>query len=337
METSNFFKNGNIYINRVFFYKKMNKNIRKLVFELTKNSRNTTKNISKKTKISQQSVSYSIKQLKKKRLIQGFTSIIDAVKLGFTNIIVGFNYLKFDTQIKKEILEELKNTESVISIQESTHGLDLIVEYSANNLSAFNKTHSEFIHKFHKSLETKFIFPIIVKHKYQRNYLVRKFDDSEIILCGDRKIVNLSKNELSILQILLKNPNSTFVSMCKFTKLSVKSIIKIKKKLERLFLIRGYSCFFNHSRLGINRYLLFLKLSGLSVGEINKLIQYCKSDRNIVELIKIIGEYQIILTIEELQKKDIINELRSMFPIEDYLLVEVENIQKESYLPLINS
>jgi len=315
----------------------MNRNIGKLLFEVYKNSRNTTKNIGKQIKSSQQSVSYSLKQLKKKKIIQGFTTIIDAVKLGFTNVLVGFNYLKFDSQIKKDILEELKNNESVIMIQEATHGLDIVVEYSTKNLSAFNKTHSEFIRKFHSNIETRFIFPIIVKHKYQKNYLVRKFDNSEIILCGDRKITELSEKDFAILKILLKNPNTTYVSMCKSTKLSVKSVIKIKKKLERLLVIRGYSCFFKHSKLGINRYLLLLKISGQGIDEMNKLMRYCRMNRNIIELIKIIGQYQIVLTIEESQKKEIIKELRSMFSIEDYSLIEIENILKESYLPLISS
>jgi len=313
----------------------MNKKIKRALFEISKNSRITTKNLSKQIKTSQQSASYMMKQLRKKKLITGFTSIIDPAKFGYTNVMVGFNYLDFDKHKKKEILETLNARKTIISVQEGIQGMDIIVEYCVKNLSAFNKVHSEIAHKFHKSLETKFIMPVIVKHLFLRKYLIGKLQGIDIIICGDRDPYNISDTELSVLQELMEKPTKSYTDISKSTKLSVKTIMNIKKRLENQIVIKGYSCIPNFSSLGINRYLLFLRLSSQGIGEADRLVEYSRFNKNIVGVAKIIGKFQLMLTVEELeeQKTDIIKELRTNFMVDDYLLVKIASINKENYLP----
>jgi len=82
------------------------------------------------------------------------------VKLGYINVLVGFNIIKPELSLKKEVIEELKQIPEIIAIEEGKEGIDLLVEYSTQNLSAFNKTHSELIYKFFRKLKTTFVFPI---------------------------------------------------------------------------------------------------------------------------------------------------------------------------------
>ena len=312
----------------------MNLKNRKLLFELTRNLRITTKEIGRKTKTTQQSSSYTINQFKKKKIIQHPTTIVDAVKLGFTNVLVGFNYKNFDIQAKRDILEKLKDNNMIISIEESKQGVDLLVEYSAPNLSAFNKQHTELMYKL-KSLETKFIFPVIVRHKYVKNYLVKKLDKKDLVLSGDRALHNLTKKELKVLKALINNPDGKIVSIAKTTNIPVKTIVKIKKDLEKRAIIKGYSCVLNNKKVGINRYILFIKFTSEGINEIKKVVEFAKYNKNIIELTKIIGDYHILLIVEELQETNIINDLRSKFSIEDYFLIKSETIHKKKYLPEI--
>lgn len=312
----------------------MNKKISKLLFELSKNSRITTKELGKQIKTSQQSSSYLIKQLKKKKIIQRNTTIVDAVKLGLTNVVVGLNYLNFDTQVKKEILDEIKSKETIVSIEETKQGADLIIEYASSNLSAFNKTHTELINKFHGDVETKFMFPVIVKHKYLKNYLTRKFDNKDIVLCGDRQVVDLSEVENSVLQALVKQPDEKLIKIAKTTGISVKSVVNIKRKLEKRFIIKGYSCTINHKKLGINRDIIFLKFLSRGIKDIDSFVGYIKYNKNVIKLIKLIGGFHIMLVVEEINETDILKEIRSKFPIDDYMIIKSENILKKKYLPI---
>ena len=154
----------------------MRTKIKKLLFEYSRNSRITTKELGKKIGSSQQSASYLLNSLKNKNFIENEATIIDAVKFGFVSVLVGFNFIKPDNTIKKEIIEELQEVDSIVTIEEGKEGVDLLVEYLSSNLSSFNKTHSEVIYKFYKKLKTAFVFPLIVNYEYYKNYLTKKLD-----------------------------------------------------------------------------------------------------------------------------------------------------------------
>jgi len=135
----------------------MKTKIKKLLFEYSRNSRITTKELGKNIGTSQQSASYLLNSLKKKKLIGEGTTIVDAIKLGFVNVLVGFNFL--NPSLKKDIIDDLMNITAITSIEEGKEGVDLLVEYTTQNLSAFNKIHSELIYKFYKKHRTTFVFP----------------------------------------------------------------------------------------------------------------------------------------------------------------------------------
>jgi len=274
-----------------------------------------------------------INQLSKKKIIQDYNTIVDPIKLGFTNVFVGLNYLVFDAQTKREILGELKKIDSIINIEEGSQGTDLILEYCIYNLSAFNKIHSEAAHKFRKSIETKFIFPVVVKHKYPRSYLINRNNMEELVLCGDRETRRLNEKEMTVLKELTKEPNITYAKLSQKADSAAKTVLNIKKRLEKNLMIRGYDCTFNYKKLGINRQLLFLKLPSIGIKEMSKIIAYCLTHKNIIELVKVIGEYQLFIVTESTEKNHLINELRSIFPIKEYLIVDIDNIVKKSYVP----
>ena len=311
----------------------MEKKIKKAFFELSRNSRITTKELSKKIKTTQQSASYLLNRMKKRRMLTNFNAMIDPARFGLTNVVVGYNFLDFTYKTKKEIWNEFYSCDSVISIQESSFKTDVIVEYSVNNLSAFNKMHSEIIQKFHAVLEPRLILPVIVKHYYDRKYLVKRSTTSDMILCGDRDIYNLSLNEYRVLIQLLKNPVGRYVDIAGQTSISAKTVINIKNKLIKEKIIKGFSCTPNLSNMELNRHIILLKLSGLGIGQTRELNNFCKVNKNIICFIKTIGEFQVMLVVEELQKNNIIRELRSRFMIQDFFMVEVENIRKNQSLP----
>lgn len=311
----------------------MRTKLKKLIFAVVKNSRITTKELSRSLKTSQQSASYLVSQLKKRKQIREYNTIIDSVRLGYTNIIVGFNFLVHESNVKREIISGLKEQNHIIYIEENKEGIDILVEYCVPNLSSFNKAHMEIIHAYHKKLRSKFILPVIVKHKFQKNYLVRKGDDKDIILCGDRNIVQLSETERKALVHMAKEASIKMVSLAQKLQTTAKTAANIKKSLEKKNVIKGYSCILGHNKLGIMRHNIFLEFTSEGVTDIDKFIQYSRQNKNIAEVTKLIGDYHVLLTIEELKSSEILQEIRSMFPIDGYLVAKSEIIHKKTFMP----
>lgn len=312
----------------------MKEKIKKLLFEYSINSRISTKELGKKIRASQQSASYLKNQLIKKKLIQP-TTIVDSVKLGYINVLVGFNFLKPETSLKKEIIDELKQEPAIIQIEEANEGIDIIVIYSISNLSAFNKVHSELVHKNFKKLQTTFVFPMIVSHEFPKNYLVKNPKEVDIVLSGDRTLKELKENETKILNQLIENPSKRLIDLATSLKIPVKTIMRLKKSLERKFIIKGYTSILDNKKLGINRQIIFLRFTSEGMNQVDKFSNFAKFNKNIVQLTKTIGSSQIIIIAENLGNLEIIKDIRTNFPIENYLIAKSEKIHKKTYLPII--
>lgn len=311
----------------------MRKKLKNTVFEYTCNSRITTKELGKKTNSSQQSASYLLKTLKSKKIIKNETLIVDAVKLGYFNTFIGFNYLKLDNQAQKDVIVELKNTKEIVGIEESTEGFDLLIEFSTRNLAALSKIHTKLMYKLDKMIKTFFIFPIITKYRYPKKYLKQIRNVKTKILFEDKKVSNVSKNELIVLKALMKDPRKNLVGLSEETKINIKTVATIRKSLEKKFIVRGYGAVLDNKKLGINRNIIFLRFSGEGLRGINKFVEFGKNHKNVVAISKVIGSSQIIVTVESLNEIEIIKDIRSLFPIESYMIFKSSAIHKQDYLP----
>lgn len=311
----------------------MNTKIKKFLYHISKNSRISTKSLGKEIGVSQQACSYLFKQFEKKKKILNYTAIVDPIKLGFVNIVVGLDFFSFDYSRKREILFELKEIDNIVTIEENSQGVDLLVEFCVPNLSAFNKIYVEIIDKHQQDFKIRFILPVIVKHKFHRNYLSRKKDLHDMILCGDRDLVEMSDSEEKVMMALVEDPTATFVSISKRTGMAIKTISNLKKGLEKKELIKGYSATLENSKLEIMRHHVFLNFASNEIALMDKFLTFVKEHKNIVKFVKLIGEYQVLITVEELRSREVLRDIRELFPVENYLVLKSDKIHKHRYLP----
>jgi DNA-binding Lrp family transcriptional regulator len=311
----------------------MNLRTSKALYKISNNSRITTKELGKAINSSQQSASYLLSQLKTKGMIRFSNAVVDPIRLGLINIIVGIDFLTIDKRKREGAMKILKDTEEIIGLQRANHGVDLVVEYCTKNLSLFNKIHQKINHELHDCIETRFIFPVIVKHKYAKSYLVKKPKEQDIVTCGDREQKNISENERKVLLELIENPDASFTAIAKKTRISPPAIVRIKKKLEKDKVLRGFSCTLGYNKLKINREVIYLSFSSREAKEIERFREYAKNNKNIVELVKIIGKYQAYIVVESKEKIDIMPKLRAIFHINDYLVVDIAKVIKAKYCP----
>lgn len=305
----------------------------KLLYFLTRNARVTTKELGKEMNCSQQSASYLINKLLEEKKILNYQIVVDPAKFGLITIVVLFNYSRFNKKVIAKMLTYLKNNPYVTFLEEVSQGADLLVEYCVPNLSLFNKQNREFLQEFKDYIKLTSIYPVVVRHIYDRKYLIKKPHYDNIILSGDRDIINLNNNQKEVLKILKKNPKETIANISNKIKIDPKTAIKIKKSLEKNKVIRKYSIVSDHESLGIEKKYGFIQLDYEDPKDITKFIEYCKQHPHIKGATKILGTYEIIITIEELNTKKTIKELRKRFNISDYRLIESEQVLKSTWIP----
>jgi DNA-binding Lrp family transcriptional regulator len=309
--------------------------LRKLLFFLSKNARTSTKELAQLLSISQQTASYTIQKLVKEKQIIEFHLVADPAKFGLVNILVLLDYRSFEYQNIIAIKKTLKQNPNVVRIEEVSQGADLLIEYSVPNLSYFNKQHKEFLYQYKDDIKVKEVHVIIVKHHYTKNYLHKKLPENrEIIISGDRDVMLLNDKQETVLKELLQDTINPITSIAKKTKLDPKTVTNIKKWLEKKRIIREYSIILNYDTLEIIREQLFLTLAYEGEHEEKRLLEFCNQHKNITAVTKIIGEYDLLITTERIDKdKPVINEIRRVFHVRDYRILDTQNILKYQFLP----
>ncbi|MBD3209613.1 Lrp/AsnC family transcriptional regulator [Candidatus Woesearchaeota archaeon] len=307
----------------------------RLLFELSKNSHLTTKMIAQLLNISQQSASYTLQKLEKERTIQNYQTVADPAKFGLVNAFLLLNYQRFDHQTTSNIKRHLKQDPNVIRIEETSQGADLLVEYCVPNLSYFNKQHRAFLYEFKDAVRVTEAQVVIVKHLYSKNYLHKRAPDAkETIISGDRESITLNDKQQGVLQALAEEPRATLINVAKKTKLDPKTIVNIRKWLQKRKIIRYYSILIDNDKLDITREHVFITLSHSDRQDEQRFLEYCKQHKNIIALTKTIGPYDLFITTERIKKeKNVINDLRKTFTIRDYRILITDNILKHHHLP----
>lgn len=213
----------------------------KLLFLLSQNCRLSYKQLGSELNQSVQTTAYQVQKLESEGIIE-YKTIIDYITLGYINVLVGFKVKHFSKENRQKAYLLLKKASYILQVYQGDTAYDFIAEIQAKNLSQFNKMHTDFMQHNADLLKTLFVSPIIVKHTYPRNYLVRKNISEDIITLGNRDVLDLDESEFSVLEILQKKPKSSLIYISEETKISIKKVVAIKKRLESKKIIRKYSC-----------------------------------------------------------------------------------------------
>ena len=310
----------------------MGKKTRNILFHLSENARITTKSLGKECQMSQQLASYSIKQLLRRGQIERFTTVVDSAKFGFNNVLVLYNYVNFNKKKIEHAKKILVQDPHVTRVDELAHGADLLVQYTTPNLSFFNKLHGEILEALHSELFLTEIFVVIVRRLDGKKYLSKK-KTKGCILSGDRDPIQLSNTRKRVLTELKKSPRAKITELAEKLQTDVRTVLNAKKYLEQNKIIRKYSVELNYPLLEIRRTSIFIKLESAK-NEIFSFMEFTKKHPNITEVVKLIGQYNLVITIEKFpEDKSIINELRKEFRIAAYRILDCERNLKNTYIP----
>ncbi len=312
------------------------------IYLWSENARISLRELSQHLKKTPQRLKYSLSSLKREGFIKEPYCIFDYSYFGLILFRVYFKSGYISERDKTRIINELYNNPYVVSIYELSGEFDLIVEFACPNSSKFNKELKK-ITTLSIALNEYKIILNIVTHIYQRHYLAKNISlydiKSERIIGGDRERDVFNLKEIIIMKNLLLNPTIRFVELANNSGLNVKTARSIFNNLIKRNIIKGFKYILDINKLNINKTRLFLKLHNLSLERETELMGYLLNTKEIVQANKTVGDWDMELDIESLDKnriRYIIMQIREEFKdlIERFNLIEFYNYYKRSYLPL---
>ncbi len=312
------------------------------LFLISENCRLRIKEIANLNKKSSQRIKYNLKNLERKSLVYNPYLITDYSYFGLILFKVYFKWTYVGDRDKNKIIKELKENEFVAAVYELEGEFDLVVEILSPNPSRFNKTLKKIVADL-PSLGNYRILLNIVTHIYSRKYLIKEEEicsqvPNEIIIGGDREVENFNEKEISIIKILRSNPKTRLSTLAKVTNLNVRTATKMFKELQQRNIIRGFKYNLDTENLNINKYRLFLKLHNLTPEREENLLKYFLKTKEIVQMHKTVGDWDLEVDIESFEKVKIRRltvEIREQFKdiIENFNIIEFYKQFFRNYLP----
>jgi DNA-binding Lrp family transcriptional regulator len=288
---------------------------RKLLYELDVDARQSYSDLAKKLRISKQLVKYKVERLEKLGVIEGYYTMIDTSKLGYTTFRIYVKFRNINHSKKKEMVEYLKGQNAIFAIAELSGRWDLAFLFNVKEIYEFYTYWDSILEKYLEFiLDYKIAIYSPIYH-YSKSYLIGKQDISPVRILGGNRKEPADETDLSILKSMAENARIPIIRLAELLNKSPEGISYRIKALEKNKIIIGYRSLINLSLLGFLTYKVDFRLRKMS--EMKRILAYSHLKQNIYQVNKTIGgetleiEFQV-RSLEELKK--CIDGLESEFP-----------------------
>jgi Lrp/AsnC family leucine-responsive transcriptional regulator len=314
---------------------------RKIIYELSLNSRQSCSEIAKKVGLSSQSVDYKISRLEKLGVIKGYYTCIDISKIGYSIFKIYIKLQNLDAKKENEMITDLQKNPHITWVASCDGMWDLYLVIWSKNVFQFNQIFNEINNKYSYYFSKKSIISTTKVLQFMRKYLApdkKSVDYSKIKWAGEISPVDLDHLDFQILLLISQQARVSDSEVGEKLHVSRKVISYRIKKMEQQLVIYGYKPFLNGEELNFETYKLFLTLQSFTEEKEKRLVAFLNAHPHVIELNYTLGNWELELDIESPSidaNHELIRELRNQFNdvIRDCDIMHVSKSYRYDYLP----
>ena len=257
----------------------------KILSLLDQNARLSVIQIAKKLRLNKDVVRYRISNLEKDKIINGYYTIINTNKIGYTAFRIYLDFININDEIEKRIINSLDQEIGAGQI------FSLEGEYQLGAI---------FWEKSIYDLEKKI-------QLFKKNLPVYS---KKIISLKNENIVKLDDTDFKILHTLSKNSRISFVEMSSKLNIPERTIAFRVRQLEKKEIILAYRADINVNKLGYENYFI-----GIYTGSKQNLAQietFANLNKNCIYSDYILSGADIELETEFKNKKELLEFINSL-------------------------
>lgn len=310
----------------------MNLTDRKILAILDTEARMPIARLAKEARINKNIAHYRIRQLEKKKIIQGYYAIINTHKLGLYTIRVYFTLINTDKEKMLEFTEFLDKELGGGQIFTADGQYDLGVMFWEPSIYSFDRKLRILKERYSDIIEKIVISFFTSMFNYNKKYLGERKNSWAL---KEEEKIELNKEDLTIIKILSRNARMSTTELAKKLKMPQRTIAYRIKKLEKEKVIMAYRANIDISKLGYENFYLDIYLNQ---GADRKTIKtYAEDHENCTYASYTLTDADIELETEFSSKKELlkfIEELKEKFPgIKKISYCSTLEYLKISYLP----
>lgn len=312
---------------------------RRILYELDINSRQSYSQIGRKVKLPKTVVHYRINSLVRDGILKNTYTLINFTKLAFSQYKVYFKFHSVSPKKEKEIVNYLVNKKNVVWVTSCRGKWDISITIIAKDVVEFDKLLKEILNEYGKNIFDKDVLIVSYSPLYSRSYLLPDKQKHEFIYMKNVENLKIDNVDEKILKLLANNSRISILEIMDRLNLTRDLISYRIKKLEKSGIILCYRALIDLEKVGFHLYKIILRLQNFSEKEETELISYCKSIKNIVQYLRLVGNWDAEIEVEiegEEGLYKLIDDIRNKFDkiIKDYEVLHITEEHKLNFYPL---
>ncbi|MFQ5620790.1 MAG: winged helix-turn-helix transcriptional regulator [Candidatus Nanoarchaeia archaeon] len=307
---------------------------RKLLYHLSRNSRLSYTQLSKRIGLSKNAVKYRIERLKREGVVKKFASVVNLRSLGLSTVAILFKF-NDDVYENKAILDYFVNHDYSSGVVTLSGQWDVFAEFVWKDINHLHNILNGILEYFGDVLNSYETFSSLETLRVE--HLVSSFYedlDLEEIKHGKRsyKKYDIDEVDKKILEMLNEDSSMHFLDIAKRINSSIDVVrYRIKNMMDSEIIIKCFSEI-DLSKLGYTEYVYTLKLRNISNEELNKVKRKLQEDKNIAYAFYDVTRSHFVFVCAFKKAKDIDHLSRSIrkeysdvIEAENYFIVTEQN------------
>ncbi len=292
---------------------KINKYDLKLLAELENDSRQTLSQIAKRLNTSQQVMSYKIKSLEENKTIGGYYTIINLARLGYTSYRTMIRLSNINEQKYKEIIDYLMKSPDVLWLVDCGGRWDLLVNFMAKNIIQYDIIIKKFKNRFPKQIQNYDVLTTIEVVYFGRDYFAKRRELKNHPYFGrDSELINLDQTNLKILNLISENARMNAVEISRKINTSPNTVISRLKEMKKRGIIQGFKPLIHLENTNYSGYKALIKFQNITEEKEKGIIDYLKTNINVVGMIKLVGLWDFEIEFEVENKEQMLDFTRNL-------------------------
>lgn len=287
---------------------------KKIIYELSRDSKQSYKQISKKIKSKKEVVAYHVNELLEKKIITKFVPIFSLSRLGIISHKIYIRLKGLTAEKEDKLIEELVKNKNVAWVAKSVGRWDLLLGFYARNIIEFSKIKDSILSRLSKHIEEynlTFIEDAIILN---RDYLLseKRKEIKEFYFAGELGSEKVDNLDLKIMQLIKNDARVSLVDIANRLDIDARTIKARIKILEKRKILQGQTIFLDLVKLGFQLHKLCITFNNYSLENFNQVIDYCKQNSKIIHIIKSLGSWELELEVEEDSLQNVYNLIRQL-------------------------
>ncbi|NQV09538.1 Lrp/AsnC family transcriptional regulator [Candidatus Woesearchaeota archaeon] len=316
---------------------------KKIIYELDVDSRQSASQLAKKVGVSKQGCTFKINNLVKKGIINSFVTVLNTPLMGHLSFRMYFKLIDISPSKETEFRNWLIN-HNLIPWVVGCEGLwDYIIVVFPKDFTEFESFSTELNNNWGNFVEKKDIALVTEAHHFRSGYLLeKKVDIPPLTYAGQPKeVYKLDEIENKILAMLCENSRAELVQIGKQLNLPSKTVAYRIKKLREINLIEGYTLTVDYSKLGFERYKVFIRSKSMDQEREKSFIEWARMHPYCLYYSKSIASSDVELELivkNSIHLREIVAEIRKNFNdvIRAYEVMKIYQEFKLNFIPWVN-